>query len=212
MTLNHSSRGVPVGFFDRKEPIMADENTQTAPVAGAQENNATQENKGFTYYFSDPDSANAEMHHLAIPLSFELPELPWHWHTEKPDESLKDPIWDVKTNGWVENSKDGQAAILQEATQAIDALKAKGEELDQANDKVDQALKDMQEVQAQSSKQNLALMKSFTEQTQNTNQILGAMQKTLAMVTKAVGTKADSATPASPTTDTKPVDQATDKQ
>ena len=212
MTLNHSSRGVPVGFFDRKEPIMADENTQTAPVAGAQENNATQENKGFTYYFSDPDSANAEMHHLVIPLAFELPELPWHWHTEKPDESLKDPIWDVKTNGWVENSKDGQAAILQEATQAIDALKAKGEELDQANDKVDQALKDMQEVQAQSSKQNLALMKSFTEQTQNTNQILGAMQKTLAMVTKAVGTKADSATPASPTTDTKPVDQATDKQ
>ena len=91
-------------------------------------------------------------------------------------------------------------------------MKAKGEELDQANDKVDQALKDMQEVQAQSSKQNLALMKSFTEQTQNTNQILGAMQKTLAMVTKAVGTKADSATPASPTTDTKPVDQATDKQ
>ena len=190
---------------------MADENTQVAPVAGV-ENNATQENKGFTYYFSDPDSANAEMHHLVIPLAFELPELPWHWHTEKPDESLKDPIWDVKTNGWVENSKDGQAAILQEATQAIDALKAKGEELDQANDKVDQSLKDMQEVQAQSSKQNLALMKSFTEQTQNTNQILGAMQKTLAMVTKAVGAKADSATPASPTTDTKPVDQATDKQ
>ena len=184
---------------------MADENTQVAPVAGV-ENNATQENKGFTYYFSDPDSANAEMHHLVIPLAFELPELPWHWHTEKPDESLKDPIWDVKTNGWVENSKDGQAAILQEATQAIDALKAKGEELDQANDKVDQSLKDMQEVQAQSSKQNLALMKSFTEQTQNTNQILGAMQKTLAMVTKAVGANA------TPATDTKPADQATDKQ
>lgn len=47
---------------------MADE-TQVAPVAGAQENNATQENKGFTYYFSDPDSANAEMHHVVITLS-----------------------------------------------------------------------------------------------------------------------------------------------
>ncbi len=184
---------------------MADENTQVAPVAGV-ENNATQENKGFTYYFSDPDSANAEMHHLVIPLAFELPELPWHWHTEKPDESLKDPIWDLKTNGWVENSKDGQAAILQEATQKIEELDKKSAKLDQANDKVDQAIKSMQEVQAQSSKQNLALMKSFTEQTQNTNQILGAMQKTLAMVTKAVGANA------TPATDTKPADQATDKQ
>lgn len=186
---------------------MADENTQVAPVAGV-ENNATQENKGFTYYFSDPDSANAEMHHLVIPLAFELPELPWHWHTEKPDESLKDPIWDVKTNGWVENSKDGQAAILQEATQAIDALKAKGEELDQANDKVDQAVKAMQQVQAQSSQQNVALMKSFTQQTQNTNKMLATMQQTLAMVVKSTqkdatpeAPKADAST--DPTTDTK---------
>lgn len=187
---------------------MADENTQVAPVAGV-ENNATQENKGFTYYFSDPDSANAEMHHLVIPLAFELPELPWHWHTEKPDESLKDPIWDVKTNGWVENSKDGQAAILQEATQAIDALKAKGEELDQANDKVDAAIKAMQQVQAQSSQQNVALMKSFTEQTQNTNKMLAAMQQTLAMVVKAN----QQATPKAPAADaTVQPEQPTDKQ
>lgn len=191
---------------------MADENTQVAPVAGV-ENNATQENKGFTYYFSDPDSANAEMHHLVIPLAFELPELPWHWHTEKPDESLKDPIWDVKTNGWVENSKDGQAAILQEATQAIDALKAKGEELDQANDKVDQAVKAMQQVQAQSSQQNVALMKSFTEQTQNTNKMLATMQQTLAMVVKAN----QQATPKAPAADAtaqpaQPTEATTDKQ
>ena len=191
---------------------MADE-TQNAPVAGAEENNATQENKGFTYYFSDPDSANAEMHHLVIPLAFELPELPWHWHTEKPDESLKDPIWDVKTNGWVENSKDGQAAILQEATQAIDALKAKGEELDQANDKVDQAVKAMQQVQAQSSQQNVALMKSFTEQTQNTNKMLATMQQTLAMVVKAN----QQATPKAPAADAtaqpaQPTETTNDKQ
>lgn len=184
---------------------MADENTQVAPVAGV-ENNATQENKGFTYYFSDPDSANAEMHHVVIPLAFELPELPWHWHTEKPDESLKDPVWDLKTNGWVENSKDGQAAILQEATQAIDALKAKGEQLDQANDKVDQAVKAMQQVQAQSSQQNVALMKSFTEQTQNTNKMLATMQQTLAMVVKS--TQKD-ATPEAPKADDK-ADQASD--
>lgn len=195
---------------------MADENTQVAPVAGAEEPNATQENKGFTYYFSDPDSANAEMHHVVITLPYELPELPWHWHIEKPDDSLKDPVWDLKVNGWVENSKDGQAAILQEATQKIEELDKKSAELDkknaaldQANDKFDQVIKSMQEVQAQSSKQNLALMKSFTEQTQNTNEILGTMQKTLAMVTKAVGANSNNATPA---TDTKPADQATDKQ
>ena len=168
---------------------MADENTQTAPVAGA-ENNATQENKGFTYYFSDPDSANAEMHHLVIPLAFELPELPWHWHTEKPDESLKDPIWDVKTNGWVENSKDGQAAILQEATQAIDALKAKGEELDQANDKVDAAIKAMQQSQQMQTQQSLALtqgLQKVVEGQQQTAKVMASMQQIL------VGMKADQA-------------------
>ena len=168
---------------------MADENTQTAPVAGV-ENNATQENKGFTYYFSDPDSANAEMHHLVIPLAFELPELPWHWHTEKPDESLKDPIWDVKTNGWVENSKDGQAAILQEATQAIDALKAKGEELDQANDKVDAAIKAMQQSQQMQNQQSLALtqgLQKVVEGQQQTAKVMASMQQIL------VGMKADQA-------------------
>lgn len=192
---------------------MADETTQTAPVAGANET-ATQENEKrlYVYYFSDPDATDQKLRFHEIYTDVEFDELPWHVHTEKPDESLKDPVWDINTNGWVENSKDGQAAILQEATQKIAELNQKSTQLDQANEKVDQALKDMQEVQAQSSKQNLALMKSFTEQTQNTNQILGAMQKTLAMVTKAVGAKADSATPASPTTDTKPVDQATDKQ
>lgn len=169
---------------------MADENTQVAPVAGAEEPNATQENKGVTYYFSDPDSANAEMHHLVIPLAFELPELPWHWHTEKPDESLKDPIWDVKTNGWVENSKDGQAAILLEATQAIDALKAKGEELDQANDKVDAAIKAMQQSQQMQTQQSLSLtqgLQKVVEGQQQTAKVMASMQQIL------VGMKADQA-------------------
>lgn len=169
---------------------MADENTQVAPVAGAEEPNATQENKGFTYYFSDPDSANAEMHHVVIALPYELPELPWHWHTEKPDESLKDPIWDVKTNGWVENSKDGQAAILQEATQAIDALKAKGEELDQANDKVDAAIKAMQQSQQMQNQQSLALtqgLQKVVEGQQQTAKVMASMQQIL------VGMKADQA-------------------
>ena len=183
---------------------MADENTQVAPVAGV-ENNATQENKGFTYYFSDPDSANAEMHHLVIPLAFELPELPWHWHTEKPDESLKDPIWDVKTNGWVENSKDGQAAILQEATQAIDALKAKGEELDQANIKADQAIKTVQEVQKANTQQSLALtqgLQNMAKSQEQTNKVMASMQQILLSLKAGQ----DKATPVAPTND-----QAQDK-
>lgn len=168
---------------------MADE-TQNAPVAGAEEPNATQENKGFTYYFSDPDSANAEMHHVVITLPYELPELPWRWHTEKPDDSLKDPVWDLKTNGWVENSKDGQAAILQEATQAIDALKAKGEELDQANDKVDAAIKAMQQSQQMQTQQSLALtqgLQKVVEGQQQTAKVMASMQQIL------VGMKADQA-------------------
>ena len=175
---------------------MADENTQVAPVAGT-ETNATQENKGFTYYFSDPDSANAEMHHVVIPLPYELPELPWHWHTEKPDESLKDPVWNLKTNGWVENSKDGQAAILQEATQKIAELDKKNAkrdqksvELDQANDKVDAAIKAMQQSQQMQTQQSLALtqgLQKVVEGQQQTAKVMASMQQIL------VGMKADQA-------------------
>ena len=196
---------------------MADE-TQATPVAGAE--NATQvESKAtklYVYYYSNPDGASKDerCHEIFTEVPFDV--VPWRMHKEAPDASMVDPVWDDRLNNglgaWKENAGDAQGQILAEAQAKIKELDEKGKQLDQANDKVDQAVKAMQEVQAQSSKQNLALMKSFTEQTQNTNQILGAMQKTFAMVTKAVGAKADSATPASPTTDTKPVDQATDKQ
>ena len=194
---------------------MADE-TQNAPVTGVETATQEQPTKLYVYYYSNPDGATKDerCHEIFTEVPFDV--VPWRMHKEAPAEGMVDPVWDDKLNSglgaWKENSGTAQGQILAEAQAKIKELDEKGKQLDQANDKVDQALKDMQEVQAQSSKQNLALMKSFTEQTQNTNQILGAMQKTLAMVTKAVGTKADSATPASPTTDTKPVDQATDKQ
>lgn len=186
---------------------MADE-TQVAPVAGAQENNATQENKGFTYYFSDPDSANAEMHHVVITLPYELPELPWHWHAEKPDDSLKDPVWDLKVNGWVENSKDGQAAILQEATQKIEELDKKSAALDQANDKFDQAMKAMQQSQQVQTQQFLALtqgLQKVAEGQEQANKVMASMQQIL------VGMQADQAKTATPTSDTKPAEN-TNKQ
>lgn len=193
---------------------MADENTQVAPVAGAEEN-ATQENKGFTYYFSDPDSVNAEMHHVVITLPYELPELPWHWHIEKPDNSLKDPVWDLKVNGWVENSKDGQAAILQEATQKIEELDKKSAELDkknaaldQANDKFDQAMKAMQQSQQVQTQQSLALtqgLQKVAEGQEQANKVMASMQQIL------VGMQADQAKTATPTSDTKPAEN-TNKQ
>ena len=193
---------------------MADENTQVAPVAGAEEN-ATQENKGFTYYFSDPDSANAEMHHVVITLPYELPELPWHWHIEKPDDSLKDPVWDLKVNGWVENSKDGQAATLQEATQKIEELDKKSAELDkknaaldQANDKFDQAMKAMQQSQQVQTQQSLALtqgLQKVAEGQEQANKVMASMQQIL------VGMQADQAKTATPTSDTKPAEN-TNKQ
>lgn len=193
---------------------MADENTQVAPVAGAEEN-ATQENKGFTYYFSDPDSVNAEMHHVVITLPYELPELPWHWHIEKPDDSLKDPVWDLKVNGWVENSKDGQAAILQEATQKIEELDKKSAELDkknaaldQANDKFDQAMKAMQQSQQVQTQQSLALtqgLQKVAEGQDQANKVMASMQQIL------VGMQADQAKTATPTSDTKPAEN-TNKQ
>lgn len=186
---------------------MADENTQVAPVAGAEEN-ATQENKGFTYYFSDPDSVNAEMHHVVITLPYELPELPWHWHIEKPDDSLKDPVWDLKVNGWVENSKDGQAAILQEATQKIEELDKKNAALDQANDKFDQAMKAMQQSQQVQTQQSLALtqgLQKVAEGQEQANKVMASMQQIL------VGMQADQAKTATPTSDTKPAEN-TNKQ
>lgn len=193
---------------------MADENTQVAPVAGAEEN-ATQENKGFTYYFSDPDSVNAEMHHVVITLPYELPELPWHWHIEKPDDSLKDPVWDLKVNGWVENSKDGQAAILQEATQKIEELDKKSAELDkknaaldQANNKFDQAMKAMQQSQQVQTQQSLALtqgLQKVAEGQEQANKVMASMQQIL------VGMQADQAKTATPTSDTKPAEN-TNKQ
>lgn len=177
---------------------MADE-TQNTPVAGVQ--NATEEKATqadatkvapYVYYYSDPDETNPLLHHLPIPSFIDLSDLIkqgklWKiYDIPAPDNSMEDPVIDMRTNTWVENGKNAQTKILAQATQAIDNLEAKGKELNQANDKVDQAVKAMQQVQAQSSQQNVAMMKSFTAQAQNTNKMLATMQQTLAMMVKAV--------------------------
>ena len=101
---------------------MADE-TQTTSVAGV-ENNATQqeEKKLYVYYYSDPNAATKELRFHEIYADIPFNKLPWHVHTEKPDEGLQDPVWDNQINGWVENSKNGQAQILAEAQTKIENL------------------------------------------------------------------------------------------
>lgn len=191
---------------------MADE-TQNAPAAGAQtatEEKATQEpTKMYVYYYSNPDGVTKEDRCHTIYSEVPFTTLPWHVHDKKPADGMEDPVWDTKLNNglgdWKENSGTAQSQILAEATQKIaeldsksEQLDAKSKELDEANDKVDQAVKAMQQVQAQSSQQNVAMMKSFTAQTQNTNKMLATLQQTLAMVVKS--TQKD-ATPEAPKTD-----------
>ena len=171
---------------------MADE-TQNA-VAGAQ--TATQGEQKvvpFIYYYSDPDEADQLLHHLPIPSFIDLSQQIaagklWHiYNIPAPDKDMEDPVIDVRTNTWVENSKNAQTKILTQATQTVKA---------------------MQQVQAQSSQQNVAMMKSFTAQTQNTNKMLATMQQTLVMVVKAVQ---NDTTPKAPKADV-PAQPATDKQ
>ena len=190
---------------------MADE-TQNA-VAGVE--TATQGEQKvvpFIYYYSDPDEADQLLHHLPIPSFIDLSQQIaagklWHiYNIPAPDKDMEDPVIDVRTNTWVENGKNAQTKVLAEAQAKIEELDQKSEQLDKANDKVDQAVKTMQQVQAQSSQQNVALMKSFTQQTQNTNKMLATMQQTLAMVVKS--TQKD-ATPEAPKADDK-ADQASD--
>ena len=189
---------------------MADE-TQNAPVASAETATQTQPTKLYTYYYSNPDGETKDerCHEIFTEVPFDV--VPWRMHKEAPAEGMVDPVWDDKLNSglgaWKENSGTAQGQILAEAQAKIKELDEKGKQLDQANDRVDQAVKAMQQVQAQSSQQNVALMKSFTEQTQNTNKMLAAMQQTLAMVVKVnqqatpEAPKADAST--DPTTDTK---------
>lgn len=145
---------------------MAEE-TNT-PVAGTE--NATQENekKLYVYYFSDPDAKDPLLRFHIIYSDVEFAELPWHVHTEKPDESLKSPVWSNDVNGWVEDSKDGQAEILAQAQAKIEAL-------DKSKAELDQTVKTLQTQQENSTAQSLALTKSQADQ----NKLLASMQNLL---------------------------------
>lgn len=164
-----------------------------AQVAGTE--NATQENekKLYAYYFSDPDSKDPLLRFHIIYSDVEFAELPWHVHTEKPDERLKSPVWSNDVNGWVEDSKDGQAEILAQAQAQIEAL-------DKSKAELDQTLKSVQENQSNGTAQTLALTKSIkalSEGQANQNKLLASMQQLMLALT---GNKQATSTE---TTDTK---------
>ena len=171
---------------------MADE-TQNAPVASAETATQEKEKKLYVYYFSDPDATDQKLRFHEIYTDVEFDELPWHVHTEKPDESLKDPVWDINTNSWVENSKDGQAQILAEA-------QAKIAELNKSKEQLDQTLKSVQENQSNGTAQTLTLtkaIKALSEGQANQNKLLASMQQLMLALT---GNKQATSTE---TTDTK---------
>lgn len=161
---------------------MAD--TQT-PVAGAE--NATQENekKLYVYYFSDPDAKDPLLRFHIIYSDVEFAELPWHVHTEKPDESLKSPVWSNDVNGWVEDSKDGQAEILAQAQAKIEAL-------DKSKQQLDKTVKSLQAGQQAGTAQSLAMTKAVKELKDgqaDQNKLLASMQNL--MLTIAGSQKTD---------------------
>ena len=135
---------------------MADE-TQNAPVAGAQ--TATQEKESLlVYYYSDPNGATRNLRFHPIYSEIPFNELPWHVHSEKPSEDLKNPVWSNDKNVWVEDIQTGKDEILQATQDKIEALQTQ------------------QEV---GTAQDLALTKSIKELSDsqvNQNKLLASMQ------------------------------------
>lgn len=169
---------------------MADETNTT--VAGVENATQEKEKKLYVYYFSDPDATDQKLRFHEIYTDVEFDELPWHVHTEKPDESLKDPVWDINTNSWVENSKDGQAQILAQAQAKIKELDKSKAELEQIN-----------RANAQQTQMITKQLGNQAEQNKNIMTMMVQMQQTLAILAKnsqSTSQNGAQTTPVQPTT------------
>lgn len=147
-------------------------------------------------YMSDPDNANPLWHHYVMPVFDEkaYEELPWHVYKDRPSDDLVDPLYSVKSGGWVENAHDAQAQILAQAQMKIDAL-------DKSKEQLDQTLKSVQENQSNGAAQTLALTKSIKELSEgqaNQNKLLASMQNLMLTIAGSQKTTA-------PTQATQPV-------
>lgn len=169
---------------------MADE-TNT-PVAGTENATQEKEKKLYVYYFSDPDAKDPLLRFHIIYSDVEFAELPWHVHTEKPDENLKSPVWSNDVNGWVEDSKDGQAEILAEA-------QAKIVELDKAKEQLEQ----INSANAQQTQTITKQLGNQAEQNKNIMTIMVQIQQALAILAKnsqSTSQNGAQTTPVQPTT------------
>lgn len=172
---------------------MADE-TQVTPVAGAE--NATQNaevdtsvkaqeeslKKNFPtligyLYMSDPDNTNPLWHHYVMPVFDEkaYETIPWHVYKERPSDDLVDPLYSVKSGGWIENAHDAQSQILAQAQMKIDAL-------DKSKQQLDKTVKSLQAGQQAGTTQSLAMTKAVKELKDgqaDQNKLLASMQNLL---------------------------------
>ena len=187
---------------------MADETTQTAPIAGANEmathtptvkemEDALKKQYpqliGFLY-MSDPDNTNEIWHHFPMPVFDEkaYEELPWHVYKERPSDDLVDPLYSVQKGGWIENAHDAQ-------TQILAAAQAKIVELDKAKEQLEQ----INSANAQQTQMITKQLGNQAEQNKNIMTMMGQMQQTLAILAKnSQSTSQNGAhtTPVQPTT------------
>ena len=192
---------------------MADE-TQNAPVPGAQDQNATQQ-KMYVYYYSDPQGATKEQRFHPIYSEIPFNPLPWHVHDNAPAESMVDPVWNDQLNGglggWQENNGTAQSQILaqvQEKLGQIDTkskeLDAKAQELDTKAQQLDKTEKSLQEQQQAGTAQSLALTKSIKALSDNQadqNKLLASMQQ---LILKIASGQTATTTPSVPKEPTQP--------
>lgn len=160
---------------------MADETTQTAPVAGANEmathtptvkemEDALKKQYpqliGFLY-MSDPDNTNEIWHHFPMPVFDEkaYENLPWHVYKERPSDDLVDPLYSVQKGGWIENAHDAQTQILAQAQTQI-------AQLSQTN-----------QLNAEQSAMLTKSLASVAEGQENTQKLIMTMQKTMMQIT-----------------------------
>ena len=187
---------------------MADETTQTAPVAGANEmathtptvkemEDALKKQYpqliGFLY-MSDPDNTNEIWHHFPMPVFDEkaYEELPWHVYKERPSDDLVDPLYSVQKGGWIENAHDAQ-------TQILAAAQAKIVELDKAKEQLEQ----INSANVQQTQMITKQLGNQAEQNKNIMTMMGQMQQTLAILAKnsqSTSQNGAQTTPVQPTT------------
>lgn len=121
--------------------------------------------KGF-YYYSDPNSADQNMHHYPIAYFTEdnpSKMLPPLWHREKPDDNLKDAVWSIDEQKFVENDNSNQTAIIAKQSQQINNLVKANKIIQENSAKKDQEIQIFKRGMAQTNLQVGGLVTQFNQ-------------------------------------------------